>query len=71
MRIIEQQTYIQPDGTRIVLRRLDTPYYSPFSCERLVEDKRQEGLYGCEMAWVRKVMKGWEKFEQKIGSVKE
>ena len=69
MEILEQLTFLQPDmKTRITLRRLATPFFPPFSCERLVNGRIQQGIYGASHLTVREEMRDYLQFEEKIGS---
>ena len=70
MEILEQQTFLQPTGDRIVLRRMKTPYYPAYSCERLVGGQVQEGWYGWELKTTCMIMQVWNDFETKIKSIR-
>ena len=67
--IIEQHTFRQPSGAVIVIRRWDTPYFHPYTCERLLNGRRQQVSYGCEDDDAKRLMREWAEFEQTLGSV--
>ena len=69
MNLIEQQTFIQPSGSRITLRRFGDPLTS-FTCERLVDGQLQAGLYGSLAERAKQQIEDWEPFEYEIGSTK-
>ena len=70
MEIIKLETYKQPDGTEIVLRkvRMDWASLTDLCVERLVGKRVQEGCYGQEESVLQKRWSGWAKFEYRIGS---
>lgn len=71
MRILELVTFRQPDSeTLITLQRLETPFYPPYSCERLVNDRCQEGIYSTSSDGGALKMKEWIEFEEKIKSIR-
>ena len=67
MKIIKLESYRQPSGTEITLRKVRVA--CNLSAERLVGNHVQEGWYG---GWgedvLHRIYNGWVKFEQRINS---
>lgn len=71
MRILELVTFRQPNSNTIItLQREETPFYPPYSCERLVNDRRAEGKFGISSDEGIRMMKEWIKFEEEIKSIR-
>ena len=65
IKVVEELTYKQPDGTIIKLRRLKGEYDG---YERLVHGQRQEWGTCIGNHWLRRRMLEWQFFEEDIGS---
>ena len=69
MEILGLKTYIQPSSeVRVVLQKLEIPFYADMCCERLINGIIQEGWYGWSNETVERIMAEWENFELHIHS---
>ena len=71
MKIIKLETYRQPSGVEITLRKvkMDWVAWTNLCVERLIGGQVQEGWYGWEENTLQDVYKGWVRFEHRIGSI--
>ena len=67
MELLRQKTFSQSGKTRITLRKLESPYSC--SCERLVDGKKQEAVYGLSSDAANRKLLEWEQFEYEIKSI--